>query len=84
MLDTIRIAVDEDFEAVWQLYVDVCERIPDDRYSPGWKLGLFPSREIIRNAIEAETLRVGITDRRIGAAMVLLPEDDEGHAGIAW
>ena len=84
MLENIRLATAQDFDSVWKLYADVCDQIPHDRYSPGWIIGIFPSEDIIRSAIDAETLRVATLDGRIGAAMVLSPEDDDGHASVSW
>lgn len=84
MLDEIRIATPDDFEAVWRLYADVCEQMPNDAYSPGWTLGVFPAKGDVRDAIDAGTMRVGTLDGAVVAAFVLTPHDDEEYQGVPW
>ncbi|MDO4405194.1 MAG: GNAT family N-acetyltransferase [Atopobiaceae bacterium] len=84
MLDKIRIATEEDFEAAWKLYVEVCEQMPNDAYSPGWTLGVFPAKAGVREAIEARELYVGMLDSAVVAAFVLSPHDDEEYRDVPW
>lgn len=84
MLDSITQATPADFDAVWQLYVDVCTHMPLDTYDPGWILGIFPCEEDIRAFTEAGELYVGRTGERIVAAMVLTFHEDPEHEGVPW
>lgn len=84
MLDEIRPAAASDFDAVWQLYTDVCAQAPADTYSAQWVLGVYPTEQDIRTHIEAGELHVGLKGGRIVAAMVLLPHEDPEYAAIPW
>ena len=84
MLDSITPATPADFDAVWQLYVDVCSHMSLDVYDPGWILGVFPCEEDIRSFTEAGELYVGRTGGRIAAAMVLTHQEDPEHEGVPW
>lgn len=84
MLDAITKATDADLEAVWQLYVDVCEHQAQDAYGPQWTLGVYPTVDDIHEHIDAGELYVGWLDERPVAAMVVVGHDDPEYASVPW
>ena len=84
MVEEIRRAQLEEFDAAWGLYADVCGQMPRDRYTPGWVLGVYPSERDVRGAIEKGTLWLGLVGGEAVAAMVLVPADDPEYAYVAW
>ena len=83
-MEEIRKAEPGEFDMAWGLYSDVCGRMPDDRYSPGWMLGVYPSEADVRGAIEAGELWLGFSGGEAVAAMVLAPADDPEYADVTW
>ena len=83
-MEEIREAEPEEFDMVWDLYADVCARMPSDRCTPGWVLGVYPSEADVRDAIEAGELWLGLADVDVVAAMVLVSADDPKYADVAW
>ena len=84
MLDTIRPATPADLDAVWQLYVDVCEHQAHDAYGPKWTPGVYPTEADIAAHVDAGELYVGFTDGCPVAAMVLTQHEDPEYAQVSW
>jgi ribosomal protein S18 acetylase RimI-like enzyme len=84
MLDAITRCTITDFDAVWQLYVDVCEHQAYDPYGPKWTLGVYPTADDVRNHIEAGELYVGWLDDTPVAGMALVAHEDEEYAEVPW
>lgn len=84
MLDAITRCTITDFDAVWQLYVDVCKHQAYDPYGPKWTLGIYPTADDVRNHIEAGELYVGWLDGTPVAGMALVAHEDEEYAEVPW
>lgn len=84
MLDAITRCTITDFDAVWQLYVDVCEHQAYDTYGPRWTLGVYPTIDDVRGHIEAGELYVGWLDGTPVAGMALVAHEDEVYAEVPW
>ena len=84
MVEEVRRAEPEEFDAAWRLYADVCGQMPRDRYTPGWVLGVYPSEADVRDAIEAGELWMGFEGDEVVAAMAIAPADDPEYADVTW
>lgn len=84
MLDAFTQATPADFDAVWQLYVDVCNQQANDPYTPKWTLGVYPTEDDIRGHIEAGELTLGWLDGTTVAAMVIIGHEDPEYADVPW
>lgn len=84
MLDAITRATPADFDALWQLYSDVCAHQAKDPYSPQWTLGVYPAVEDVRRHLEAGDLYVGWSDDAPVAAMVATMHEDPEYAEVPW
>ena len=84
MLDAISRAILADLDVVWQLYVDVCAQQEHDAYTPQWTQGVYPTKEDIREHIEAGDLYVGWADGSPAAAMVVTMHEDPEYTEVPW
>lgn len=84
MLDTIARATPDDFDAIWQLYVDVCAQQEHDPYGPDWKLGIYPTEDDILGHIKAGELYVGWMNGEPVAAMVVVLHEDPEYVDVPW
>ncbi|MBP3893188.1 MAG: GNAT family N-acetyltransferase [Atopobiaceae bacterium] len=84
MLDTITKANASDFDAIWQLYADVCEHQAQDAYGAKWTIGVYPTESDIRAHIDAGELYVGWSGGQPVAAMVLVGHEDPEYASVPW
>ena len=68
---TIRKASEKDIENVLKLYSEVIDQIRDNESNPGWEHGVYPRKETICDAINAEELYVGEKDNEIASVIVI-------------
>ena len=84
MFDEFRIATSNDFDAVWQLFADVCEQQAHDAYGPQWTLDVYPAQTDISAHIDAGEMYLGIVDGRPLAAFVLVEHEDPEYDIVTW
>ncbi len=68
---TIKNAKTEDFERVYQFYLDVIEDMQTAEYRPGWQKDVYPTSDSIRGAIENGTLYYGDEDGEVIASFII-------------
>ena len=84
MLDAITKATTDDFDAVWQMYVDVCEHQAQDAYGPKWTLGVYPTMDDVRGHIDSGELYVGWSGVQPVAAMAVVGHEDPEYVSVPW
>lgn len=84
MPDTIARATPADFDAIWQLYKDVCKGQKNDQYGPGWTLGVYPTKSDIQAHLESGDVYAAWEGGAALAAMALVPHEDPEYAAIPW
>lgn len=80
----VRIAESEEWKKVLALYETMIDAMQDMEYKPGWKKGIYPSEELVRNAIEKRELYIGILDGEFAAAMILNHNCADGYEKADW
>ena len=80
----IRKATKPEYEQVRVFYHLLIDMMQTAEYHPGWKKGIYPSDEDLREAIHSGTLYVGLLDGEIAAAMVVNHENNEGYQNVTW
>lgn len=84
MFDEFRSATASDFEAVWQLYADVCAHQEQDAYSPQWTFGVYPTEVDIRGYLEAGEMWLGVVGERPLGVYALVPHEDPEYDIVTW
>lgn len=74
----------EDFENVMKFYDEVCDALENAKYSPGWKKGIYPDSNEVYEAIEKDTLYIGIKNDEIISCMIVNHEYNEEYKKIKW
>lgn len=80
----IRVAKEEDFHAVRDVYHQVIDILGDSDVGPKWKRGIHPSDEFILTSIINQELYTVLMDGTCVAAMVLNHECDENYSKVVW
>ena len=80
----IRNATEQEFTIVRSFYHLLTDAMAGATYSPGWKKGIYPSDEDLRDALREQTLFVGTEDEEIVAAMVMNHACVEDYAMANW
>ena len=84
MLDEIRRASAEDFEAVCAFYEEVCIANENEPYGPVWHYGIYPSPEDICGHLDRNELMIGLRSGHVCSAMVLTDREDPIYAHVPW
>ncbi len=79
-----RNAIPEDYEAVREFYYALTDAMTNAEYKPGWKKDIYPSQDMLKEAIEKKELYVLLQGSLIVAAMILNQEYNEAYDAIEW
>ena len=80
----IRQAVEEDLDAVMELYGEVIGLFQAQTGTLAWRKGVYPTREHCQKAIRTGTLYVGELEGRLGAGMVITQGTDKSYGDAPW
>lgn len=83
MLD-IRLAGQDEFQAVRAFYHLLIDQMEGAAYTPGWEKDVYPENDQLRQAIDRRQLYLGELAGDIAAAMILNRECNEGYRGAPW
>lgn len=80
----LRRAVPEDLPAIVELYDGVIRRFQAQTGSMGWRKGVYPTEEGLRDAVLAGTMYVGEAEGRMAAGMILTQGTDKSYGAAPW
>lgn len=76
----IRIAERKDLEQIVKIYEDVIKQNP----SVGWVLGVYPTKETAKKAIDKKELYVKVIDDRVVATAKINQVQEEAYRKCSW
>ena len=80
----IRIAEDNEKEAIKAFYDAVIDGMADSPFNPRWEKGVYPSDAMIGDAIQNRELYIGKIESRIDSAMINKQRPNDGYRTIRW
>ncbi len=80
----VRLAEQEEIEAVMAFYGDVIDALKDSDIPLGWKKGVYPTREMVRRAAGQKELYLAFESEEIAGALILNREFNEGYLQVPW
>lgn len=81
---TIRKARENEYDKVLSFYYELIDLMQHEEYTPGWKKGIYPADDYIKESIRKGELYIGLIDESIYAAMIVNHEYNEGYEKIKW
>ena len=81
---TVRIATENDIDAIEHLYDDLNDYLASHKNYPRWKKGVYPIREDAEDALAEGNLYVAIIDGDVAGTVVFSSEQDETYREIDW
>lgn len=81
---SIEKATSKDILEVEQLYIAVCRELAKGKNFPGWKEGIYPTREEAMSGYNKEELFVCRKDGCIAGTMILNSEYEMGYNQVKW
>lgn len=80
----IRVANDQDFEAIKEFYYKVIDAMESAAYKPGWEKDIYPTREMLKEAIHSNEMYIGTIENNIVSAMIVNNKYNEGYNEVSW
>lgn len=80
----IRTAQSTDFDALMVFYDAMCEVLGKREFLPEGNRGGFPSRAMVRAAIDAHQQLIGTVGGEIAAACILSHDCDSAYGAVMW
>ena len=77
-------AKSNDFTVVRDFYYQLIDEMQGLDYAPKWQKGVYPSDELISNAIHNQELYMIKNDNTCVAAMIMNHECNDGYSKVAW
>jgi len=81
---TIRQAKTEEYDAVKQFYCDLIDSMQGIDSTPAWKMGIYPTEQLLQNSIKEQTLFIAKTEDCIVGALILNHECADEYANAKW
>ncbi|NLJ65420.1 MAG: GNAT family N-acetyltransferase [Christensenellaceae bacterium] len=72
------------FENINAFYDMLIEHLDDAKYSPGWKKGIYPDEEMIREAIDTECMHAAMDGDTILAVAMLDSNYNDEYKNVEW
>lgn len=80
----LRMATESDFEKIKDFYVRTIKAMENSKYKPQWTIGVYPSYEYLKEAVDKGEMLIGILDGEYVAAMIINNEYNDGFDKAAW
>jgi len=80
----IRQAKAADYDDVEKLYSDLIDTMCNSEFRPKWKMGIYPTEQQLKSAIEGQTLLLAHLDNILVGALILNRDCTPEYEGAKW
>ena len=80
----IRIGNIDELGKVKDFYDSLIEEMQEAEYKPGWKKDIYPTMEMLREALEKGELYIGEEEGKTASCMILNRTCNERYQEISW
>jgi len=81
---TIRQANIGELSDVALFYCDFIASMRGSEFKPDWEMGVYPTEQLLENAIAEQTLFLAHADSRLAGAMIINHECEPDYANAKW
>jgi len=81
---TVRQARIAEYDAVEDFYRDLIDSMRDSEYKPEWEMGVYPTEQILRNAISARTLYLAHLENNLVGVMIVNHDCEPEYEKVKW
>lgn len=71
-------------EEISKLYDDVCDYLCEHGNYPGWKKGVYPTKNDAKEGIKESTLYIAKDNNKIVGTVILRHKPEEGYKNVEW
>ena len=83
-LKIIKASSDTGTSVIMDFYQGILDGMIGNPYRPLWRIGSYPSSEIIDSAIKNGELYIGYYEQKMVSSMIINNHVDEGYEGVKW
>lgn len=73
-----------DIEEISRLYDDVCDYLCEHENYPGWKKGVYPTKDDACAGIKERSLYIARYNNKIVGAVILQHTPEDGYKNVEW
>lgn len=81
---TIRNARKDEFDKVRKFYYSLIDAMQGAEYKPGWQRDVYPSQQLLWDALCTETLYIGEQDGEVVSCMVVNHQYNSAYNNVEW
>jgi len=81
---TIRRAEITDYADVERFYCEIIESMRDAEFKPEWEMGVYPTEQLLKNAIQEQTLFITHLENHLVGVMILNHECEPEYEKVKW
>ena len=81
---TVRHATMAEYDDVEKFYCELIESMRDTEYKPEWKMGVYPTEQMLKDAIEEQTLYLAHLENDLVGVMMLNHDYEPEYERVKW
>ncbi|MCL2866454.1 MAG: GNAT family N-acetyltransferase [Clostridia bacterium] len=81
---TIKTAEINDYPVTERFYTDLIESMRDAEFKPDWVMGIYPTEQLLRQAIQEQTLYLAYQQGTLVGAMVMNDNCEPEYEKVNW
>ena len=80
----VRQAKAADCDGVERFYSDLIESMRNSEFAPEWEMGVYPTKQLLKDAITEQSLFLAYLDNNLVGAMILNHDCEPGYENVKW
>ena len=81
---TVRQAVIAEYEDVENFYRDLIASMRDSEFKPEWDMGVYPTEQMLKNAISEQTLLLAHLENNLVGVMIVNHDCEPEYENVKW
>jgi len=80
----VRQAKASDYDDVEKFYKELIASMLNSEFAPEWEMGVYPTEQLIKNAISEQTLYLAYLENDLTGAMILNHDCEPEYENVKW
>jgi len=81
---TVRQAKMADYDDIERFYRELIESMRSSEFKPKWKMGIYPTEQLLKDAIKGQTLFLSFLENDLVGAMILNHDSEPEYENAKW
>jgi len=80
----VRQAMMAEYNDVEKFYCGLIDSMRESEFKPEWKMGVYPTEKLLKDAIEQGTLYLAHLENRLAGAMIMNHDCEPEYGSVKW